>query len=413
MTVLSTRHMLLASAAAAAALAYLNFKRRRAATQQGVSREAPAYGRGGLLGRNPHTLQSLNEPALARRSDLVLLGYLLESRLAADAQCPANSGLASIWRDHVVPLAVRDGCEWQLGMTAAITGLKSEAGAPFNGLVGRISDAVGERWELLVDGVDGVGTVCVKSTNLKAAADVGAVIATWRRIPNRYQTQEPYALGSPVHEAVREGDPAKLWQLMRSAPPELSAVDAEGRTPLHLALEQLEERREEERDEREEQPVPTDVALVGALLLAPGTHVNARDRRQRTPLHAAISMGLQELVPMLLEAHADPTMDCQGNNALHLAAIQGDASTIRLLLSPTEAAGTATAPLDVCGCGKDSWTPLGLAARANKLAAAQALVELGADPNAATRSDGKSALDVARSNGREAMVRLLTPSKHD
>lgn len=52
-------------------------------------------------------------------------------------------------------------------------------------------------------------------------------------------------------------------------------------------------------------------------------------------------------------------------------------------------------------------TPLCLAARTNKQACAEALVEGGAEPRKIVTSFGKSALDIARTNKRSAILRLF------
>ena len=43
----------------------------------------------------------------------------------------------------LVPRAVPLDYDWHLGMTAEITGLTSAAGSAFNGVLGRISDSIG------------------------------------------------------------------------------------------------------------------------------------------------------------------------------------------------------------------------------------------------------------------------------
>ena len=62
--------------------------------------------------------------------------------------------------------------------------------------------------------------------------------------------------------------------------------------------------------------------------------------------------------------------------------------------------------LDVDATGQNGLTPLCLAARANKEACARALVEGGADPKVVT-AFGKSALDIARTNKRAAILRIF------
>ena len=62
--------------------------------------------------------------------------------------------------------------------------------------------------------------------------------------------------------------------------------------------------------------------------------------------------------------------------------------------------------LEVNAAGQNGLTPLCLAARTNKEGCAKALVELGADPKAVT-TYGKSALELARINGRTAILKLF------
>ena len=62
--------------------------------------------------------------------------------------------------------------------------------------------------------------------------------------------------------------------------------------------------------------------------------------------------------------------------------------------------------LDVDGEGQNGLTPLCLAARSNKLLCARVLVEAGADPRRVT-AFGKSALDIARTNKRAAILKLF------
>jgi hypothetical protein len=109
-----------------------------------------------------------SEPARARAAELALLGQLLASQVAT-----SDASFGNIWNKHVVPLAVVLDCEWQLGMTASLSGLTSAAGAPFNGRVGRLMgrNIDSGRWEVLLGyGKDGnFQQLNVKPENLKAA----------------------------------------------------------------------------------------------------------------------------------------------------------------------------------------------------------------------------------------------------
>lgn len=125
-----------------------------------------------------------SEPERARAIDLSLLGHLLAARLAADGVLAQRSQFARLWNQHVVPQALSEGAEWRLGMTSRIGGLTSAKA--FNGRIARISSRTPSdgRWELLVVGPDGIGTVNLKPANLMAPMDLADVIEAWRSIPN-------------------------------------------------------------------------------------------------------------------------------------------------------------------------------------------------------------------------------------
>ena len=74
-------------------------------------------------------------------------------------------------------------------MTALIRGLTSAASQRFNGLLGRISSRQMQdgRWELLVEGPDGVGTVNLRPPYLDAPVDCVAILRTARRLPKVVQ----------------------------------------------------------------------------------------------------------------------------------------------------------------------------------------------------------------------------------
>ena len=63
------------------------------------------------------------------------------------------------------------------------------------------------------------------------------------------------------------------------------------------------------------------------------------------------------------------------------------------------------------GVGRDGWTALALSARGGHVAAAKALLAHGADPAVAVQN-GKTALDIARLNQKEAIVALLACDDH-
>ena len=196
----------------------------------------------------------------------------------------------------------------------------------------------------------------------------------------------------------------------KAAGGKIEQLDTEHMTLLHVALERLDQSEREDEEGGDEDTAPlSDAARAEAiqmvrLLIRRGSDVNAVDANGRAPIHQAVLAGLPELAELLLEAGADPSMGCKAigmtNTVLHQAVLQGDVEMVRLLLR--------TAPhLDVDAAGQNGMTPLCLAARTNKQACAEALVEGGAEPRKIVTSFGKSALDIARTNKRSAILRLF------
>lgn len=87
------------------------------------------------------------------------------------------------------------------------------------------------------------------------------------------------------------------------------------------------------------------------------------------------------------------------NTVLHQAVLLGDAEMIGAI-------ARAAPHLDVDVAGRQSLTPLCLAARSNKTACAKALLEAGADPKVVT-AFGKSAVEIAKNNNRSTILQLF------
>ena len=193
----------------------------------------------------------------------------------------------------------------------------------------------------------------------------------------------------------------------------LDELDTEHMTIFHLALERLDPSAgdDDDDDDSDDDAEPLSdaaraegVAMV-RLLIEHGADVNARDADARTPFHQAVDAGLHDVVEMLLEAGADPSLGCKAygvaNTALHQAVVRGDEGMVRLLIR-------AAPHLDVDAAGQNGLTPLCLAARSNKEACAKALLDGGADPNKVTSfGGGKSALDIAKTNKRTGILKLF------
>ena len=143
-----------------------------------------------------------SEPSRAHATDLVLLGHLIASRLLG-----GDSDFANVWKEAVVPVAAASRTDWQVGMCAEITrplvGRVSAHTLPA-GTVGRIAGRAddGERWQLLVDGPRGQGTVEIKPELLRAASRPAAILSLWRSFPI---APSPY---TAVREAMPNPDPS-------------------------------------------------------------------------------------------------------------------------------------------------------------------------------------------------------------
>jgi len=144
-----------------------------------------------------------------------------------------------------------------------------------------------------------------------------------------------------------------------------------------------------------------DEAAVQRLLAEDPELVHLTDDRQATPLHHAAGYGRAGIVRLLLEGGADPNLqDYEGHAPLHLAGMYGRDGVVTILL----------------GLGRDieleqrdnyGRTPLLLVAReSGSEAAARALLDHGADPDALDRY-GASPLNLAAWRGFAGVVDAL------
>ena len=196
----------------------------------------------------------------------------------------------------------------------------------------------------------------------------------------------------------------------------LEELDIEHMTLLQCAVERLDPKTDEQDDEDGDismslsddgRNLNTAIEMI-KMLIERGANVNVRDAEGRTPLHQAVEYGVQPVAELLLSAGADPTLGCKAigmaNTTLHQAVMRGDESMVRLLVRASHSA--ALGQLNVDAPGQNGLTPLCLAARSNKEACAKALLEGGADPNAKA-AFGKSALDIAKANKRAGILKLF------
>uniref|UniRef100_A0A3P8YP94 RHD domain-containing protein n=1 Tax=Esox lucius TaxID=8010 RepID=A0A3P8YP94_ESOLU len=139
--------------------------------------------------------------------------------------------------------------------------------------------------------------------------------------------------------------------------------------------------------------------------------LNQLNHLSQSPLHLAVITGQVKVVDVLLRAGADPTLlDQDGRTALHLAALTGDDTTLRVLLGHLgERYSHLVNTADYHGL-----YPLHLAVRKGGERCLRLLVEGGAKINAPEQKSGCSALHLAvKENLFKVACTLITELKAD
>lgn len=202
-----------------------------------------------------------------------------------------------------------------------------------------------------------------------------ALIMWWLRTP-------------PLHEAVEEGDLAKVKALVEggadvnkiASPPGKSS---DGRTPLHLAARHR------------------SIDIV-EYLIANGAKPNVTTPRMfNTPLHDAASNewseGTQIAGILIARGAKIDARNHDGYTPLHFAAEAGSRAMVELLLRAGASLQSRTG---------DGLTPLHCAARGNNRDAAEVLVSKGADLNGQDKQ-GRTPLELAHGNDSKEIAEFL------
>jgi cytohesin len=217
--------------------------------------------------------------------------------------------------------------------------------------------------------------------------------------------------GAEIHEAAELGDLARVKAYLSQDPKQINLVDAKGRTVLGRAERSG---KEEVVEFLLEMGATEDIyaaAIVGhtdkvaAFLKQDPKLINARDSGGKAPLHWAALYGQTKVMELLLAEKADINLlDADGFTPLHWATTFNTKDAVELLL-----ANKADMNIKV---EKFGWTPLRLAVIHGHMAAAEALLNAGADPNAKD-DENIPLLHQAVIRGNKEMVGLLLDNKAD
>ena len=175
--------------------------------------------------------------------------------------------------------------------------------------------------------------------------------------PRQQSTRPSQLRGNPLHYAACFGIHELIRFLVIDRSQDVNAEDDDKRTPLHLALKDVN---------------------FAQVLLEHGANVNAQDYYKSTPLHLALRGGHVELAQELIGHGADVNaQDNSKSTPLHLVSGGGQVEFARVL---TERGANVNAQ------NNSESTPLHLALIGGHLELAQVLVKHGADVNAQNNS---------------------------
>ena len=192
--------------------------------------------------------------------------------------------------------------------------------------------------------------------------------------------------GRAIHDAVLSGNKVMVDALIQALPSLANKPDADGRTPLHCAVQ------------RGNKNLMVDYLLSKGVTLDAETRVEP-GKAGKTPLTLAFDLGHTDIAAQLLVAGASLPKAVAGmeKHPIHKAAKAGDIKLMDLLLSHDASLLELT---DAKGR-----TPLQLSVLNSKDAATQHLIAKGANLN--VTSGGRTVLIAAAANGNLPLVQQL------
>ncbi|XP_076235051.1 uncharacterized protein LOC143179622 [Calliopsis andreniformis] len=210
-----------------------------------------------------------------------------------------------------------------------------------------------------------------------------------------HQKKRPYRVlqigATPLMHACQQGDRVRVLRLLKEQEDTIGYRDRTLRSALHYCM---------------------DAGTGGAVAAAAPELVNAPDAEGHTPLHLAVIAGDTQLVAVLLANGADVNAkDLEGHSVLHWATVCGEAECVRLVL----AAGARPSTPDLRGgsplhyaaqcCGAAATAELAVPKKVG-LKVLQTLLEFGADVNAKDEDGRQPILWAASAGSVEAVLAL-------
>jgi len=362
----------------------------------------------------------INNPGIAHYGIAALL-FALPFVLTAGSELPPAADITVDFDKHVRPLLAAN-CHSCHGEKQQQAGLRLDKrqnalrGGDYGPVIVRGNGAESKLIKKLVSGDGGMqmppaGALEAEQIGvLRAWIDQGAEFGDVA-----FEVAKPRKPVDPkvreLIQAVRQHDPESVKALLKSAPEQVNGLDGGGSAPLHHAagfgtLETMKRLIEaganvDARNDRNSTPLHWAVSDTDKIrrLLAHGADINAKTERERTPLSLAAAMRF-DMAPLklLLEKGANPNIaSINGQTPLMFAARAGNVEAMELLLAKK------ADPLAVAGSGA---VALMAAAASRDVETVRLLLKHGVGVNAKTKRN-ETALSGAASRGADDIVKLL------